>query len=327
VLFRSCYEIINDNKKEIINKNFIKNHLANFFSILDKENFSGIANCGIIDFESNKLIIVNHSSMYFYDNNCEILYEVKNYQIDSVKLLYHENSKKKIDYNKTYKKMLKLIRNNYDLLELYLLKIEIDSLNYAINQQRYNSKVEELILEVRNIQEYYNYKVNLCIDSKDRDYQYFRNNRDNRFFSIIFNDSWLFSFAKKMISFVELELYFYKAKPTILSLLFTKLANAFIIPLIDLTLGINEFFAFDQFYEKKLEIDDQRFKLSEIINNYQELNNQLKIQKKNSFFSLCSNAIEFTFSYSFELAHFLLAEIFKIILKSNFLFKKIISFA
>jgi hypothetical protein len=322
-----CYEVLNDNKIEIFNKDFIKNHLTNFFSIFDKVKFSGINPKEIIEYDNNKLIIINDSLSYFFEGSHEILYEINNYKITSVKLIYDEFCEKKIDYNRSYKKFVKLVKYNYDLLELIFLKLEIENLNLMINSLDDHDQIEELIAKINQLKKEYNLKLNSSLDSHNHDYQYYKNNRNNRFFSVVFNDSWCFNLAKKMINIVELSFYFYKIKPKISTFLITKISNGFLIPIIDLMFGITEFMAFEQFYEKKLEIDDERSKLLKILNDYQELNDHIISQENNLTFKFISKSTDFIFAYTIELAHFFTAEILNIFARLNFQFKRITLFA
>ena len=104
-----------------------------------------------MQYDNNKLIIVNDSLSYFFESSHEILYEINNYKITSVKLIYDEFSEKKIDYNRSYKKFVKLVKYNYDLLELIFLKLEIENLNLMINSLDDQDQIEELIANINQL--------------------------------------------------------------------------------------------------------------------------------------------------------------------------------
>ena len=320
-----CLEILDYKSSEIFNKEFIDYHVKNFFTIFDKKNFFGIKDSNIIEFEDNKLILGNDNKMFFFDNSLQIVYEVENYILSFVKLIYENNSLKRINFDKSQKKLNNLIKFNYDLLELKLLKIEINNLYLHIQQSSEEELVNELKTELKKLEQEYSLKLISALDLRNHSYN--QNNRkfNTRYFSIIFNNSWLFRVSKKLINFIEIEYYLYKSLPTLYVLFFSKILNAFLVPIIDLMLGITNFMSFNYYYEKKFEIDEQREKLAEIIHNFHVITKQRQLQS-GIYFKFFSKIIDFIFLYSFEMIYFLLAEILSIFQKPIYLFKKNLAF-
>jgi hypothetical protein len=320
-----CLEILNYQSSEIFNKEFIDYHVTNFFTIFDRKKFLGIGDENIIEFEDNKLILSNDDKMFFFDNSLQILYEVEDYYLSLVKLIYEKNSTKRINYVKSQKKLNNLIKFNYDLLELKLLKIEINNLYLHLQHSSEEELVNELNIELKKLEQEYKLKLISALDARNHDYQ--KNNRkfNTRYFSIIFNNSWLFRVSKKLINFIEIEYYLYKSLPTLYILFFSKIFNAFLVPIIDLMLGITNFMSFNYYYEKKIEIDEQREKLAEIIHNFHAITKEQQLQN-GILFKLFSNFIDFIFLYSFEMIYFLLAEILSIFQRPIYLFKKNLAF-
>ncbi len=321
-----CFELIDDQNIEIEDNIFIINHVINFIKILDNKNFSALQIHETIEYNNDKLIIINKNLMYFFDNQTEILYQVEDYKINSVKLIYNKNAENKIDYHKSSKKLLNLIKSNYDLLELSLMKFEIKNLSYEVQKHIDDEHIEELIIELEKIKEDYNVKLLSALDSRNFNYEKGEAKINNRYFSVIFNDSWCFNLAKTIINFIEVEFYLYKFSPTLYFLFITKLLNALLLPIADLLLGFTEFFSYNFFHEKKIEIDEQREKLAEIVHNYQAFTQQQKIIRGGPF-AIFSIIIDFICTYSFELIHFFIMEIFNIFNRLNFSIKKYLTFA
>jgi hypothetical protein len=320
-----CFEILGCKSNEIFNREFIAYHVKNFFIIFDRKNFFGIKDSKIIEFEGNKLILSDDNKMFFFDNSLQILYEVENYSLSFVKLIYENNSSKRINFVKSQKKLNNLIKFNYDLLELQLLKIEINNLYLHIQQSSEEELVNELNNELKKLEKEYSRKLISSLDLRNHSYN--QNNRkfNTRYFSIIFNNSWLFRVSKKLINFIEIEYYLYKSLPTLYILFFSKIFNAFLVPMIDLMLGITNFMSFNYYYEKKIEIDEQREKLAEIIHNFHLITKEQQLQS-GICFKLFSKIIDFVFLYSFEMIYFLLSEILSIFQKPIYLFKKNLAF-
>jgi len=320
-----CYEVLEGLSKKIFNEDFISYHVDNFFKIFNKNTFFEIPDENIIDFEGNKLILSNDDEMFFFDDSSQILYEMLNYNISSVKLIYTYNSSKKINYTKSQKKLNNLIKFNYDLLELKLLKIEINNLNLYLQQIGDDELADELKIELKKLENEYKLKLISSLDLRNHSDQNSKRKINSKYFTIIFNNSWLFKTSKKLINLVEIEYYLYKSHPVFYIYFLGKFLNALLVPLIDLMLGITGLMAFNYYYEKKIEIDEQREKLAEIIHDFNIITENQK-KSKNSILKFFYNLVDFVFLYSFEMVYFLATEILSIFKRPIFFIKKSLAF-
>lgn len=315
-----CLKI--DGTNTIINDNiFIGYHLNNYLKILDNDKFSIFNNFSEIEYKNDKLIVLDNNELFFYDSQNYALFSISNYKINNLEMIYIDQSLNKIRLFEVQKRLNKLVKSNYEVLEIKLMGNEIHKLHLALNNENNYEKTEEILLQLKKLISDFKDKCQLVLNPNNQYYVKKKILNESRYFQIVFNNIFLLNFTKNVITLADIFGNFFIEKPSLLSLLNYRLFRVFILPYAELFLGAIELLSIEFYFERKIEIDQLKDEINiqniyhdELIENYLD-------NSSNFFIKLFGLVINNFFKYTFEIFLFFSRQLIKIIFSPIFIVK------
>lgn len=309
------------NESVIDDIKFINYHLTNYLKILDNEKFSIFEDFNEIEYKGDKLIILDNNEMFFYDSQNFALFSIVNYKISKLEMIYLDNVLNKINFSNAQKRFNKLIKNNYEILEIKLIGNEIHKLNTALNKENNPENSEEILFQLRDILVEFNQKSQLLISSNNQYYVKKKILNESRYFQIVFNNLFLLFFAKNMISLTKIFGELFIEKQGLIFLFLYRFSYAFILPIAELILGAIELLSINFYFERKIEIDQLKDDIEIECIIFEDLISDCLNNSKNIFTKLFGLLINNFFKYTFDLFLYFCRQIIKIFFQPIFAFK------
>jgi len=303
-----CFEKINHEKFLIEDPDFIKYHVNNFSLIFDNQNLLYSNDENVINDKLNKLIVHSKNLMFFYDAKFDALFRVVNYQIFDIEVIYKEDSLANINFSKVQKNLNNLIKSSYDLLELMLIKIDINGLKFAIDNSQDEELINELELEFKKYSQQYYLKLSLANDIRNcsGSQEIFLKNLN--YFRIVFSNSQSFKIGKFFCNIFIICHQIFKNKNNLANLILARILNSLMLPIISIMFEIADLLTADYYYEKKFEINNEINKIQNLVDDFEVLVEEN--YPKNSFNYAVYNLVDILMIYSIDLIVFFFAQIY-----------------
>ena len=308
--------------KRIKDNDFILSHIKKFSTLFSNDEIYYQEEDNFIEDNSNKLIVYSKDVMFFYSNKFDALFKVFKYKILDIELIYQENSLEKIDYSEAQKDLNELIKNNYDLLEIKLIKLDISNLENAIQDCDDEELCNELEIDLKKQSDQYLLKLSIARDMRNCNglHEVFLKNMS--YLHVTFNNSLTFKIGKFIGHIFAIQNLFLKSNPSILKLIFSRIANSILLPLNTLFFELSDLLTADFYHEKKFEINNEIDKNSNVLDEFYATSESLC--QKNKFNKLIYETVDIFLTYTIDIFCFIIGEIYYFIKLPVNKFKKLI---
>lgn len=317
-----CFEKNNQEKTLVEDVDFIKYHVNNFSLIFNNENLLYSSEENLISNNLNKLIVYSKNLMFFYDAKFDALFRVVNYNVTDIEIIYKEDSLRNINFSKVQKNFNNLVKSAYDLLELKLIKLDMNNLKTAIDSCEDEELANELELEYKKFSQQYHLKLSLANDIRNCSGSQDIFLKNLNYFRIIFSNSRSFKTGKLMCNFFAICNQYFVGKVNFLNMIFARILNSILLPIISFLFEISDLLTADYYYEKRFEISNEIDKILKMTEDFELLVEQN--YPKNSLRYLIYNSIDFLLTYTIDLSVFFISEIYYLIKQPINRFKKFI---
>lgn len=317
-----CFEKKNQEKIPVEDVDFIKYHVNNFSLIFNNENLLYSSEDNLINNNLNKLIVYSKNLMFFYDAKFDALFRVVNYKVTDIEIIYKENSLKNINFVKVQKNFNNLVKSSYDLLELKLIKLDMNNLKTAIDSCEDEELANELELEYKKFSQQYHLKLSLANDIRNCSGSQDIFLKNLNYFRIIFSNSKSFKIGKLICNFFVISNHYLITKDNFLSLILARILNSTLLPIISFLFELSDLLTADYYYEKRFEISNEIDKILKMTEDFELFVEQKYF--KDYLRSSIYNSIDFILTYSIDLSIFFISEIYYLIKNPINRFKKFI---
>lgn len=317
-----CFEVSDKEQTPIEDDDFVKYHVNNFSLIFNNENLLYSSEENLISNNLNKLIVYSKNLMFFYDAKFDALFRFVNYQVADIEIIYKEDSLKNINFSKVQKNFNNLVKSSYDLLELKLIKLDMNNLKTAIDNCEDDELINELELEYKKFSQQYHLKLSLAKDIRNCSGSQDIFLKNLNYFRIIFSNSKSFKAGKLMCNFFAICNQYFVGKINFLNLIFARILNSILLPIISFLFEISDLLTADYYYEKRFEINNEIDKILKMTEDFELLVEQN--YSKNSLRYSIYNSIDFLITYTIDLSVFFISEVYYLIKQPINRFKKFI---
>jgi len=320
----SCYQSKGEEDVvQIDDQDFVLDCIRKFSTIFSNKEIYYERENNFIEDDQNKLIIYNKDIMYFYESKNDILFKVFKYKIIDVELIYLEQSIAKINFKKAQKSLNNLIKSNYDLLEIKLIKFDIDNIKDTIQNSGDDQELCcELEIDLKKLSNEYLLKLSMARDSRNcssLNEVYLKN---MSYFRIVFNNSLSFRIGNFFGHIFLIQNIFFKSNPNLFNLVLSRIANSVLLALSGLFFELSDLLTADFYYEKRFEIGNRLESYSDELNEFYSI--AQKQCQKNTLTLIVFECVELFMTYTVDISCYFVSEVYYFIKQPIDRFKKFI---
>ncbi|MFM7620111.1 MAG: hypothetical protein ACKO47_00710, partial [Alphaproteobacteria bacterium] len=294
---------------QIDDQDFVLDCIRKFSTIFSNKEIYYERENNFIEDDQNKLIIYNKDIMYFYESKNDILFKVFKYKIIDVELIYLEQSIAKINFKKAQKSLNNLIKSNYDLLEIKLIKFDIDNIKDAIQNSGDDQELCcELEIDLKKLSNEYLLKLSMARDSRNcssLNEVYLKN---MNYFRIVFNNSLSFRIGNFFGHIFLIQNIFFKSNPNLFNLVLSRIANSVLLALSGLFFELSDLLTADFYYEKRFEIGNRLESYSDELNEFYSI--AQKQCQKNTLTLIVFECVELFMTYTVDISCYFVSEVY-----------------